>query len=227
MKRVYGFLALLMLFYALYSPAVLAEEANPDPVTQDSSDDSDTAPVEEDASDDSDPAPADDESSEDSNVADRFTDLKDLPNDVKDKFNQLIESGIFNGISADRFGLDLNMNRAQMAKVASLVFELEVDPELQTSSFSDVLPDGAHAYALPYIEALKAAKLTKGYDAEGTRYNPSGEVSRQELAAFLVRGLGLEDAALEVEQIDDESVAEWALPYVSQIGRASCRERVL
>ncbi|MFC5653650.1 hypothetical protein ACFPYJ_31920 [Paenibacillus solisilvae] len=185
MKRIYGFLSLLLLFYAFCSPAAMAEE---------------TVPAEEGTVE---------------NAADRFTDLKDLPAEVKDKFDVLIKSGIFNGISADRFGLDLKMNRAQMAKVAALAFELPVDLQLKASSFSDVLPDHANGYALPYIEALKVAKLTKGYDAEGTRYNPAGEVGRQELAAFLIRGLGLEDAALQAQPIDDQTVDQWARPYVA------------
>lgn len=185
MKRIYGFLSLLLLFYTFCSPAALAEEA----------------------------VPAEERTAE--NSADRFTDLKYLSSEVKDKFDVLIKSGIFNGISADRFGLELNMNRAQMAKVAALVFELPVDNRLKASSFSDVLPDDANGYALPYIEALKAAKLTKGNDAKGTRYNPSGEVGRQELAAFLIRGLGLENAALQAKPVDDQTVAQWARPYVA------------
>ncbi|MBD2868509.1 S-layer homology domain-containing protein [Paenibacillus arenilitoris] len=178
MKRMYGFLSVLLLFYTICSPAALAEEAAGKSV-------------------------------------DQFTDLKHLPAEVKNKFDVLIKSGIFHGISDDRFGLDLKMNRAQMAKVASLIFELPVDYGLSASSFSDVAKEGPHGYALPYIEALKAAKMTKGSDAKGTLYNPSGEVGRQELATFLIRGLGLEDEALEAKPVDDRTVSQWARPYVA------------
>lgn len=213
MKRIYGFLSFLLLFYTFCSPAVMAEEAVP--ATEEAVPAADDAvPAEEEAVPAEEEAvPADEDAAE--HPADRFVDLKELPDEVKAKFDVLIESGIFNGISADRFGPDLNMNRAQMAKVAALAFELPVDLELNASSFSDVLPDGANGFALPYIEALKAAGMTKGSDAEGTRYNPSGEVGRQELAAFLIRGLGLEDAALEAEPVDDQTVSEWARPYVA------------
>ncbi|WP_224723705.1 S-layer homology domain-containing protein [Paenibacillus vietnamensis] len=199
MKRIYGFLSFLLLFYTFCSPAVMAEEAVPAA--------EEAAPAAEEA------APAAEEPAE--HPADRFIDLKELSDEIKAKFDVLIGSGIFNGISADRFGPDLNMNRAQMAKVAALAFELQVDQELTASSFSDVLPDGANGYALPYIEALKTAGMTKGSDAEGTRYNPSGQVGRQELAALLVRGLGLEEAALQAEPVDDQTVSEWARSYIA------------
>ncbi|CAN7627058.1 S-layer homology domain-containing protein [Paenibacillus sp. LjRoot153] len=148
--------------------------------------------------------------------ADDFTDLKDLPQDVKDKFNSLIQSGVFNGLTDDTFGLDAQMNRAQFAKVAGIIFKLTIDETLTSSSFTDVRSDDpANSYALPYIEALKKAGLTNGYDAEGKTYKPSGAVSRQELAAFLIRGLGLEEDAKNVTPVSDSSVDAWAKGYVA------------
>lgn len=148
--------------------------------------------------------------------ADDFTDLKDLPQDLKDKFNSLIQSGVFNGLTDDTFGLDAQMNRAQFAKVAGIIFKLAIDQTLTSSSFTDVRSDDpANSYALPYIEALKKAGLTNGYDAEGKTYKPSGAVSRQELAAFLIRGLGLEEDAKTVKPVSDSSVDAWAKGYVA------------
>ncbi|KRF06853.1 S-layer protein [Paenibacillus sp. Soil766] len=147
---------------------------------------------------------------------DDFKDLKDLPQDVKDKFNSLIQSGVFNGLTDDTFGLDAQMNRAQFAKVAGIIFKLTIDETLTSSSFTDVRSDDpANSYALPYIEALKKAGLTNGYDAEGKTYKPSGAVSRQELAAFLIRGLGLEEDAKNATPVSDSSVDAWAKGYVA------------
>ncbi|MGF7031742.1 hypothetical protein J2T17_002656 [Paenibacillus mucilaginosus] len=149
-------------------------------------------------------------------TADDFKDLVGLPKDQKDKFNALLSEGVFNGLSEDTFGLDVQMNRAQFAKVASIIFKLPVDGTLTASSFKDVSADDpANAYALPYIEALKKAGLTNGYDAEGVLYNPAGPVSRQELSAFLIRGLGLEEAASSATSVADATVADWAKPYVA------------
>lgn len=148
--------------------------------------------------------------------SDPFTDLADLSDDEKHMLDALIEDGIFNGVSENTFGIDLEMNRAQFAKVAALIFGLEVDETLTVSSFTDVSADDpANGYALPYIEALKAAGLTNGINPEGTLYNPSGTVSREELAAFLIRGLGLEEEAADVEPVADETVSEWAGGYVA------------
>ncbi|MBD0378661.1 S-layer homology domain-containing protein [Paenibacillus sedimenti] len=148
--------------------------------------------------------------------ADDFKDLKDLPQDEKDKFDALIQGGVFNGLTDDTFGLDARMNRAQFAKVAAIIFDLSVDETLTTSSFTDVRSDDpANSYALPYIEALKKAGLTNGYDAEGKTYKPAGDVSRQELAAFLIRGLGMDDQAKSASPVNDNSVDDWAKGYVA------------
>lgn len=147
---------------------------------------------------------------------DDFKDLKDLPQDVKDKFDSLIKGGVFNGLTEDTFGLDAEMNRAQFAKVAGIIFKLTIDETLTSSTFTDVRSDDpANSYALPYIEALKKAGLTNGYDAEGKTYKPSGAVSRQELAAFLIRGLGLEEDAKQATPVTDNTVDAWAKGYVA------------
>ncbi|KQX58712.1 S-layer homology domain-containing protein [Paenibacillus sp. Root444D2] len=147
---------------------------------------------------------------------DDFKDLKDLPQDVKDKLDSLIKGGVFNGLTEDTFGLDAEMNRAQFAKVAGIIFKLTIDETLKSSTFTDVRSDDpANSYALPYIEALKKAGLTNGYDAEGKTYKPSGAVSRQELAAFLIRGLGLEEDAKKATPVSDNTVDDWAKGYVA------------
>ncbi|UQZ81796.1 Cellulosome-anchoring protein precursor [Paenibacillus konkukensis] len=141
-----------------------------------------------------------------------FKDLKDQPQELKDKLDELIREGVFSGLTDDTFGLDAQMDRAQFAKVATIIFALPMDKTLTKSSFNDVSSDH---WALTYVEALKKAGLTNGYDAEGKTYNPSGPVSRQELAAFLIRGLGLDDAVKSVTPVSDSSVDGWAQGYVA------------
>jgi len=143
-----------------------------------------------------------------------FSDLKDLDAATKAKFDTLISAGIFNGVDDGVFGLKDQMNRAQFAKVAALIFDLDVDESLTTSSFSDVKADDpANGYALAYIEAVKAAGITDGY-GEGI-YNPAGEVSKEQLAAFLVRGLGWEKEAKASPGVNDATVSDWAAGYVA------------
>ncbi|NOU70019.1 hypothetical protein GC098_00965 [Paenibacillus sp. LMG 31458] len=142
-----------------------------------------------------------------------FTDLKDLDAATQAKFDAMISAGIFDGVSDTTFGLKDEMNRAQFAKVAALIMGLDVNKDLQTSTFSDVsVTDAANGYALPYIEALKTAGVTDGY-AEG-QYNPAGKVTKEQLATFLVRVLG-QDAAAKGKTGTDTTVSDWAQGYVA------------
>jgi len=139
-----------------------------------------------------------------------FTDLNNLDEATKKKFDALIAAGIFDGVSDGTFGVKEEMNRAQFAKVAALIFNLKVDASTTTSSFSDVQSD---SYALPYIEALKAAGITTG--TTSTTFNPTGNVTKEQLAAFLVRGLGMENEAEKSQGTSDKTVSDWAKGYVA------------
>ena len=142
-----------------------------------------------------------------------FTDLKDLDAVTKAKFDAMISAGIFDSVSEDTFGLGDNMNRAQFAKVAALMFNLNVDRDLKKSSFTDVKSDDpAIGYALPYIEAVKRAGITEG-TGEGI-FNPAGKVTKEQLATFLVRGLGKDSEAKQASGVDDPTVSDWARGYV-------------
>ncbi|KRF33979.1 S-layer homology domain-containing protein [Paenibacillus sp. Soil787] len=142
-----------------------------------------------------------------------FTDLKELDAATQAKFDAMISAGIFDGVSDTTFGLKDEMNRAQFAKVAALIMGLDVNKDVQTSSFTDVsVTDAANGYALPYIEALKTAGVTDGY-AEG-QYNPAGKVTKEQLATFLVRVLG-QDAAAKGKTGTDTTVSDWAQGYVA------------
>ncbi|WP_238540268.1 S-layer homology domain-containing protein [Paenibacillus mucilaginosus] len=100
------------------------------------------------------------EDAEDIEAPSLFKDLEELPAEEKKRIEALVDHGIFDGISEEAFGPDEKLNRAQFAKIAALVFKLEVDSTLRQSSFLDVLAeDPVHSYALPYIEALKEAGL--------------------------------------------------------------------
>ncbi|MDO7906705.1 S-layer homology domain-containing protein [Paenibacillus sp. JX-17] len=141
-----------------------------------------------------------------------FSDLKDLDAATKAKFDAMIQAGIFNGLSEDHFGLQEEMNRAQFAKVAALIMGLPVNSSTsKSSSFKDVTADDpANGYALPYIEALKNAGITNGVG--NGKYDPSGKVTMEQLAAFLVRSLDLKvknDASVEGK------ISPWATQYVA------------
>ncbi|MFD0672804.1 S-layer homology domain-containing protein [Cohnella sp. GCM10027633] len=143
-----------------------------------------------------------------------FSDLKDLDAATKAKFDAMISAGIFDGVSDTTFGLKDEMNRAQFAKVAALIYGLKVDDSLKTSSFSDVKSDDpANGYALPYIEAIKKAGITDG-TGDG-KFSPAGDVTKEQLAAFLVKGLGQKNEAEATPGVNDSTVSDWAKGYVA------------
>ncbi|MFD2117575.1 S-layer homology domain-containing protein [Paenibacillus yanchengensis] len=142
-----------------------------------------------------------------------FSDLKDLHANTRAKFDALLMMGTVDGISETNFGLKEEMNRAQFAKVAALVFNLRVDTSIQTSSFKDVQIDTpGFGYALPYIEAVRQAGITDGVG--GGSFDPAGKVTKEQLATFLVRGLGLDKEVKSTPGVDDSTVSDWAKGYV-------------
>jgi hypothetical protein len=118
-----------------------------------------------------------------------YKDLASADASLKGKVDALLAKGVFEGVSDDTFGITQNMTRAQFAKVASLVFGINVDTSVQSSSFTDVsASDPANGWAIPYIEAAKKAGLLEGMTA--TTFAPGDSVTVGQLDTVLVRGLG-------------------------------------
>lgn len=143
-----------------------------------------------------------------------FTDLSELDAATKAKFDAMISAGVFDGVQNGKFGLNDEMTRAQFAKVLAIIMKLNVNTDLKSSSFQDVKADDpVNGYALPYIEALKKTGITQGESPES--FKPAGKVTKEELATFLVRALGL-----TIKPNDNHSdvgkVSDWAAGYVAQ-----------
>jgi len=102
------------------------------------------------------------------------------------------------------------MNRAQFAKVAALIFGLNVEKNPTTSSFHDVSADN---WASGYIGAVAKAGITDGVG--NGNFNPAGDVTKEQLATFLVRGLGKDADAKATPGVNDSTVTDWAKGYVA------------
>lgn len=140
-----------------------------------------------------------------------FADLQDVDAATKAKLDALISAGVFNGVSDDTFGLDQPLTRAQLAKVITLTMGLDADSQVAASSFTDVDGDEGDHWALGYIEAVRNAGIMEGM-GDG-KFGPSVDVTKEQLAAVLVRALGID---VQSEQgVRDESVSEWAGKYVA------------
>ncbi|UJF35583.1 S-layer homology domain-containing protein [Paenibacillus hexagrammi] len=143
-------------------------------------------------------------------LADQLHDLKGLSKDELKKIDDLLQIDAIEKTSDDTFGLEENITRAQVARTAALVLGLTIDHRLTQSSFKDISSNDS---AIPYIEALKKADLFQ--DATDNKYNPSGIVSRQELAMLLIKGLGLDEKAKEATSSKDETVGDTYKSYVA------------
>lgn len=117
-----------------------------------------------------------------------FTDLAQVDAGLKAKIDALLAKGVFEGVSADTFGINQTMTRAQFAKVVTLILGLQVDSSVTSSSFSDVqAADAANGWAVPYIEAAKKAGLIDGIT--DTTFAPGDNVTIGQLSTVLLKGL--------------------------------------
>jgi len=107
---------------------------------------------------------------------------------------QLYQDGLTNGCNQAplQFCPDAKVTRAEMAKFllpAMNVDELDYEPdEVGVSSFTDI---PATYWAIDWIEALYDAGVTTGCSQTPLKYCPESNVTRAEMAVFLVRAFEL------------------------------------
>ena len=114
----------------------------------------------------------------------QFEDTADSPYSAQ--IAAVAAAGITKGCdpAGTRFCPEGTVTRDQMAAFLVRAFKL---PPVGGSSFVDV----AGNVLAPEIEALAAAGVTRGCDAQGPRFCPGSPVSRGQMAAFLARALDL------------------------------------
>ncbi|TCZ76824.1 S-layer homology domain-containing protein [Paenibacillus albiflavus] len=140
-----------------------------------------------------------------------FSDLKDLSAADKVIFDQLIKDGIFLGTGDGKFGINEPMKRSQFAVAISKALKYTADAT--TSSFADV---NADAPELPYIEAAYKNGVANGNPTTPPTFSPADNVSREQLAIFLVGAMGPQyKAEAEKATGNDATVTSWAQGYVA------------
>jgi len=124
---------------------------------------------------------------------------------AEEKYNALVEAGIFEGFPDGQAHLDQNMTRAQAAKIVALVLGLD-----QNAAAASIYTDLAEAeWAAGFIGAATALGVLEGR-GNGI-FDPSANVTIQELAKIMVEALDIEvDPSATVEGAD-----EWAAQYVA------------
>lgn len=115
------------------------------------------------------------------------TNFKDLPasNPYYQAVGVLYERKIIGGYSDDTFRPNATLKRAEIAKMLTLAFELDV-ANVTTTKFADVnaISDVA---TKRYIQTLIDYSITAGTTA--TAFSPYGSLTRGQLATFLSRSM--------------------------------------
>ncbi|KUK65934.1 MAG: S-layer domain protein [Desulfotomaculum sp. 46_80] len=122
---------------------------------------------------------------------------------------ELCEKGILNGYPDGTFRPRNDITRAEFTKIIAVALGLaEENPA--TPTFKDVSPNDWY-YGV--IEAAAKANLVKGY-GKGL-FKPNAKITREEIAAILIRALGKADeAAANASAVtafkDDHNISAWA-----------------
>lgn len=111
---------------------------------------------------------------------------------------QMVDKGITKGCSGDEYCPDEHVTRAQMASF--LVRALELPGEV-----SDYFGDDAKSVHEADINTLAASGITSGCTQEGDDFCPRDKVTRGQMAAFLVRAIGLKSADVDYFWDDEDS----------------------
>ena len=137
-----------------------------------------------------------------------FPDLGDIMGHWAENYIlKLASLGVVDGYGDGTFRPERGINRAEFAKL--MVESLGMEAIAWENPFTDHLPSWAGGYILAAVEA----GLFTGYE-DGT-FRPGQELTRQEMAAVLVRAMGAEpkvEGALDFT--DAETIASWAVNYV-------------
>ncbi|WP_342564959.1 glycoside hydrolase family 3 C-terminal domain-containing protein [Paenibacillus sp. FSL R7-0345] len=110
-----------------------------------------------------------------------FKDVGDNFSWAAEAINKLAAAGIIKGTAADTFEPGKPITRADVVLLLVRAFSLQGGTA--AASFTDVKPD---AY---YAEALATAKSLGITEGDGGRFNPQGQISRQDLFVLIMRTL--------------------------------------
>jgi hypothetical protein len=131
---------------------------------------------------------------------------------AKTYIQALVDKDVLSGMGNGKYEPAKTMTRAEIAVALTRALDLELDAAA-AAKFKDV-PD----WAKPYVGALVKAGIAAGMDAN--TYGSNLKVTREQLAVFYVRALGLEPVAKEAQGLeltfkDAASISEYAKKHVA------------
>lgn len=128
------------------------------------------------------------------------------------QFNALKEAGILTGYPDGQSHLEKALTRAELAKI--IVKSIGLEPVTGVATYKDKNYTANH-WAAPFIEAATQAGILNGKDATKKLFDPTGNVTVQELAKVLVTAL-----KLDVPTDANNTASEWAKGYVAAAVKA-------
>lgn len=123
------------------------------------------------------------------------------------KFDVLKQANIMDGMPDGSSALEKTLTRAELAKI--IVKSIGLEPITGVATYKDKNYTVNH-WAAPFIEAATQAGILNGKDEAKQLFDPSGNVTVQELAKVLVAAL-----KLEVPAEANNTASEWAKGYVA------------
>lgn len=129
---------------------------------------------------------------------------------AQEKFDALVEAGIFTGYPDGSAGLDRDMTRAEVATVVFRLLDLQQDAA-GAAAYTDLV--GAE-WAAGYIGAI-TPEYMEGYG--NGKFGPSDKFTYEQLATVLVRVLDLD---VEAGATVEGEVSEWAAANVAAAVKA-------
>ncbi|MDG0793334.1 S-layer homology domain-containing protein [Cohnella ginsengisoli] len=120
---------------------------------------------------------------------------------------------IVKGVTDSRFYPAEATTRAEF--VTLLVHALHLQASGTDATFTDVRSDAWYADA---IAAAVKAGIVAGKDAN--RFAPEERVTRMEMAAMIVRALGLSKSSGPATYADADDIPQWAMPYIAAVSEA-------
>lgn len=124
------------------------------------------------------------------------------------EINLLAKAGVINGYPSGLFIPDGKVTRAEFVKI--VVSALALEDQGGSLNFSD---NGAiKSWAAPYVKIAVQRGIVRGY--EDNTFRPNRLISRQEMAAMVIRSIGLDSLAenylAEPPFSDSRKVSPWA-----------------
>jgi hypothetical protein len=125
----------------------------------------------------------------------------------------LMDWGVVSGYPDGTYRPGNTVNRAELAKIAVILFNLPIPASVTSSPFPDVPKD---AWFAPYVAAAKAAGVIDGYP-DGS-FKPSGFVNRAEAMKMFTAASGVSVTSIATPVFPDVSAREWYSSYVNFAG---------